>query len=87
MEQRLLVTSSSGAIKFSMIKNNDEMHSAISQLLMDRQEEANKPSETIVKQETLQSNADELAKYKSLLDTGVINQEEFEAKKKQLLGL
>ena len=33
------------------------------------------------------SNADELKKYKDLLDNGVITQEEFEAKKKQLLGL
>lgn len=33
------------------------------------------------------SNADELKKYKDLLDSGVITQEEFEAKKKQLLGL
>ena len=34
-----------------------------------------------------QSNADELKKYKELLDAGVITQEEFDAKKKQLLGL
>lgn len=33
------------------------------------------------------SPADELLKFKSLLDSGVITQEEFEAKKKQLLGL
>ena len=33
------------------------------------------------------SNADELKKYKDLLDSGVITQEEFDAKKKQLLGL
>ena len=33
------------------------------------------------------SHADELKKYKELLDSGVISQEEFEAKKKQLLGL
>ena len=33
------------------------------------------------------SNADELKKYKELLDSGVITQEEFDAKKKQLLGL
>lgn len=33
------------------------------------------------------SNADELKKYKDLLDSGVITQEEFNAKKKQLLGL
>lgn len=33
------------------------------------------------------STADELKKYKELLDMGVITQEEFDAKKKQLLGL
>jgi len=33
------------------------------------------------------SDADELAKYKKLLDDGVITQDEFNAKKKQILGL
>ena len=33
------------------------------------------------------SAADELKKFKDLLDSGVITQEEFDAKKKQLLGL
>lgn len=33
------------------------------------------------------SDADEIKKYKNLLDEGIITQEEFEAKKKQLLGL
>lgn len=33
------------------------------------------------------SAADELKKFKDLLDSGVISQEEFDAKKKQLLGL
>lgn len=33
------------------------------------------------------SDADEILKFKQLLDNGVITQEEFEAKKKQLLGL
>jgi hypothetical protein len=33
------------------------------------------------------SSADELKKFKDLLDAGVITQEEFDAKKKQLLGL
>ncbi len=36
--------------------------------------------------ETL-SNADELKKFKELLDMGAITQEEFDAKKKELLGL
>lgn len=33
------------------------------------------------------SAADEIKKYKELLDSGVITQEEFDTKKKQLLGL
>jgi len=33
------------------------------------------------------SSADELKKFKELLDYGIITQEEFDAKKKQLLGL
>lgn len=37
--------------------------------------------------ETSMSNADEIMKYKQLLDGGAITQEEFDAKKKQLLGL
>ncbi|MBQ4158616.1 MAG: SHOCT domain-containing protein [Clostridia bacterium] len=41
----------------------------------------------IVKQENPQSNADELKEYKDLLDAGILTQEEFDAKKKQLLGL
>ncbi len=81
----LAVTTASGAIKFAMLKNRDELHEAISKLLVDRQ---SKPTATsTIKQEILQSNADELKKYKDLLDNGAISQEEFDAKKKQLLGL
>jgi hypothetical protein len=39
----------------------------------------------VVVQQT--SDADELAKFKKLLDDGVISQDEFDAKKKQLLGI
>ncbi len=42
-------------------------------------------SNTVVTQQT--SSADEISKFKNLLDQGIINQEEFDAKKKQLLGL
>lgn len=35
----------------------------------------------------VQSTADELKKYKELLDTNIITQEEFDDKKRQLLGL
>ena len=46
-----------------------------------------KQSEIIVKQEVPQSNADEIKKFKELLDLGAITEEEFNAKKKELLGL
>lgn len=44
----------------------------------------NAPQGTVVQQA---SGADELKKFKELLDMGVITQEEFDAKKKQILGL
>ena len=44
-----------------------------------------KPQATVVMQQT--SAADELIKFKDLLDMGILTQEEFDAKKKQLLGL
>lgn len=81
----IAVTTASGSIKFSLITNRDEIHSVISKLLAERQENNKKPA--TIKQEMPQNNADELKKYKDLLDSGVISQEEFDAKKKQLLGI
>ena len=43
--------------------------------------------ETIKSQNAVASPVEELKKYKELLDGGIITQEEFDAKKKQLLGL
>ena len=60
---------------------------AISALLIKRQNKETSLSVASSKQEHTQSNADELKKFKELLDSGVITQEEFEAKKKQLLGV
>ena len=86
MLKGIAVTSASGAIKFLMISNHNEIHAAISSLLLERQEKQS-ASAPVIKQEVPQSNADELKKYKELLDSGIISQEEFDAKKKQLLGL
>ena len=76
------VGTSSGKISFALIKNNLEIHKCINDLLIDRQNKenfsnSNNNTDTI----------DQLKKYKNLLDDGVITQEEFDAKKKQLLGL
>lgn len=86
IKKGITIKTSSGAISFAFLNNYQEFHSKISKLILERQEKkiVNIP---IVKQEPTQSNADELKKYKDLLDNGVITQEEFDQKKKQLLGL
>lgn len=81
----IVVTTPSGAIKFVGMENKADIHSEISKLLDARQRKPQ--ATTTIKQEIPQSNADELKKYKDLLDGGIISQEEFDAKKKQLLGL
>ena len=76
-----------GVIKFVCVQNADAFVTAANKAI-EESKKANKevpsPLTTIV-QNT--SDADELKKYKDLLDNGVITQEEFDAKKKQLLGL
>ena len=80
----IAIATSSGRISFLMIKNRDEIHKYVSDLVIERQ---GKPIATTIKQEVPKSEADELKKYKELLDSDIITQEEFDAKKKQLLGL
>lgn len=79
------VSTSSGRIRFLIIKNAEEIYKIINNLLIERQ--SKKKAETIQETKPKTDNADELKKFKELLDSGVITQEEFEAKKKQLLGL
>lgn len=81
----IAVSTSSGTIKFVGIKERDDVYKAITEQTMERQNKV--ASTTTIKQEIQQSNADELGKFKELLDKGIISQEEFDAKKKQLLGL
>lgn len=54
---------------------------SVLQLMCNKQSHSN----NILKNET--SSADEIMKFKNLYDSGIITQEEFEAKKKQLLGV
>ena len=88
MFSSIAVATASGKITFWGISNRDEVHKAISGLLQSRQS-GNKQEAVPVTHVTQQSqsSADELMKYKELLDNGIITQEEFDAKKKQLLGL
>ncbi|MCH5198014.1 MAG: SHOCT domain-containing protein [Oscillospiraceae bacterium] len=77
----IAISTASGRIIFGGMKNRTELYHAISNLLVSRQEKGGQ----FVQQTISTSNADELKKYKELLDSGVITQEEFDSKKKQLL--
>ncbi len=85
LTQGVSVSTSSGRITFLYLAKKDEIATKIRELLVERQ--GKNSAATTIKQEIPQSNADELKKYKELLDSGVISQEEFDNKKKQLLGL
>lgn len=82
----ITISTASGRIGFSAIKNRNEIHDVVSKLLVERQKQPTSPVQTTASTQTT-SNVDELKKYKELLDQGIITQEEFNAKKKQLLGL
>lgn len=81
----IVVATSSGRIAFRGIPNFEQIFVEINKLLSDRQTARNTP--TIVNQQVEQSSADELKKFKELFDNGVITQQEFEEKKRQLLDL
>ncbi len=61
-------------LTFGDIKNQNEIYDALTALLLERQTAGKAP-------------AGELKQYKELLDSGVITQQEFDEKKRQLLGL
>ena len=68
------------------IERVPEMREIVDFIENAREKGRNKPLETVVINQGV-SAADELKKYKDLLDAGVITQEEFDAKKKQLMGM
>ena len=70
----------SQAFSRAQFKDADRIKDYVEKAIQSR-----KPAGQIVTQQL--SPADELKKFKELLDMGIITQEEFDAKKKQLLGL
>lgn len=70
------IKSSSGTVNITFCTNRDEVANAITDLMNNKK--ANKDIESI---------ATSLRMYQELVKEGTITQEEFEAKKKQLLGL
>lgn len=82
----VIISTASGVTKFALIGNYAEIGNVLSQKINERQE--NTAHQTTVSTPVPQPSAmDELKKLKDLFDAGIITQEEFDAKKKQLLGL
>lgn len=82
---RISVSTSSGRVHFWWIANRNEVYKAMTELI------GNLQTHVTTEQSKVAPNTinitEELKNYKELLDTGVITQDEFDAKKKQLLGL
>lgn len=79
----LAAAADENSIMFDATKN--QITQEIVDYIEKRRTEISKPQATQIVQAT--SPAEELKKFKELLDMGIITQEEFDAKKKQLLGL
>jgi hypothetical protein len=74
---------------FHCIANHEEVMKAISYLLANPQGAGTSPVQVSNASTSSSSNneAEQLKRFKDLLDSGVITQEEFDAKKKEILGL
>lgn len=77
----------SGMFSYQEANNYTKMLYLDIKAAMDRFKEYESTAATTQRVQVNVSSADELKKFKELLDAGVITQEEFEAKKRQLLGL
>jgi len=76
--QSVSVATSSGRIIFSFVKNRQEICEIISKLLNEKNS---------IEDSKTNSNLKDLTELKNLLDAGIITQEEFDKKKKQILDL
>ena len=76
---------SENSVTFTHHKIPNEQAKAVVDFIENKIRQAKQPKVVVTQAPT--SSADELGKYKSLLDQGVISQEEFDAKKKEILGL
>ncbi len=79
----IAISTASGRIVFKCIKNRDAIYETVNGLLVFRQ----KSDGNVEVPDTNKDSLDELTKLKKLLDNDVITQEEFDIKKKQILGL
>lgn len=76
----VFVCTSTGFIRFPFVKNYKAIDDVLRQVIRDNRAKSKQSG-------TADNGAQNLKAYKDLLDSGVITQEEFEQKKKQILGL
>lgn len=83
------ISSIGNVSNFHCIENRDEVLKAIAYLLANHQQNNNPTAQPVsgVSETGLSSEAEQLKRLKDLLDSGVITQEEFDAKKRKILGL
>lgn len=84
------VSSIGNVSNFHCFENRDEVMKAISYLLANPQQASTQTAganATATASATGGTEAEQLKRLKDLLDSGVLTQEEFDAKKKQILGL
>ena len=77
------VATASGLTQFALIENYREIGDVLAKKINERQQK----TQISTQPPADSSSMDDLKKLKELLDLGIITQEEFDAKKKQLLGL
>ena len=80
------ISTASGYINFPCISNYKEIADILQQLLNERQQKT-ETKENIILPQNKSKNLDDLVKLKNLLENDIITQDEFEIKKKEILGL
>lgn len=86
----LIATSSTVTIDFALVENYEEVGQVLSQLVGKKQQSTQAsatPAQPKAKGVSAENAPEMLARYKALLDSGAITEEEYNAKKKELLGL
>lgn len=78
----IVIRSASDAIRFMCVQNASEFVDKVKAY-----KESNQPDDVNIQTNTSNDNLEQIKKLKEMLDSGIITQDEFDAKKKQLLGL
>ncbi|MDE5771159.1 MAG: SHOCT domain-containing protein [Ruminococcus sp.] len=84
--QTVAIRSASGLIRFICIQNASEFVDKTLEVIK-AYKESNQPTGANIPTNTSGDNLEQIKKLKEMLDNGIIAQEEFDVKKKQLLGL